>query len=194
MCTPDTAPILAQAPPVSAVSVDFAAIYREHFDFVWRTARRMLIPTKALDDVVQDVFLVIHRRLGEYDGRAPLRGWIYGITQRVVAAYRRRERRKEAPLTGTEIDDDGEERFISLAPPPNELVEQAESMALLERLLARLGPKKAEVFVLAHLEQLTVPEIAEGVGENLNTVYSRLRAARKELDELVVAHREGRLA
>lgn len=169
-----------------------AEIYRANIDFVWRSARRMRVPESSLDDVVQDVFVVVHRRLSDYDPGAPLRGWLYGVLKRVVADHKRRARRKDSPLSGSELDEDGEERFTSSAPSPTSLVERSEAVTLLDRLLAQLSAEKAEVLVLAHLEQLTVPEIAEGTGENLNTVYSRLRTARRELDELVRRHAEGR--
>lgn len=175
-------------PPESTQLLTFADIYHRHVDFVWRTARRMSVAPSSLDDVVQDVFVVVHRRLVEYDGRAPMRGWLYGITHRVVSDHRRTFRRKQAFLSGTETNEHGEERFASTAPPPSANAERAESIALLEGFLAQLTPEKAEVLVLAHLEQLTVPEIAEGIGVNLNTVYSRLRAARRELEELVTHH------
>lgn len=174
--------------PSAPSAAAFADIYRAHFDFVWRMARRLGIHTNSLDDVVQDVFLVVHRRFADYDPSAPIRGWLYGVTVRVVADHKRRSRRKDRPLVGTETNDYGEERFESVVPAPSTAAEQAESVALLEQLLGRLAPEKAEVLVLAHLEQLTVPEIAEGTGTNLNTVYSRLRAARREFDALVAAH------
>lgn len=183
-----TAREVERSTPQDTQKLTFADIYHLHVDFVWRTARRMGIAHSGLDDVVQDVFLVVHRRLDEYDGRTPMRGWLYGITHRVVADHRRSFRRKRAQLVGTETNERGEERFASTAPPPSADAERAESVALLERLLAQLSPEKAEVLVLAHLEQLTAPEIAEGIGVNLNTVYSRLRAARSELEALVTQH------
>ena len=55
-------------PPSMAAPLDFDALYEDHFGLVWRTARRLGVPPAAADDVVQDVFLVVHRRLGDNDG------------------------------------------------------------------------------------------------------------------------------
>jgi RNA polymerase sigma-70 factor (ECF subfamily) len=187
----DSLPAYLQGAPigVSASRPEFAEVYREHHDFVWRSARRERLLVNHADDVVQDVFVTVHRRLTDYDPAAPIRGWIYGIIRNVIASHKRRFRRKDAPLTGSEIDEAGEERFVSTAPSPAAQAEQSEAVVLLERLLSRLAPEKAEVLVLAHLEQMTVPEIAEGTGENINTIYSRLRTARRELDELLATER-----
>jgi RNA polymerase sigma-70 factor (ECF subfamily) len=71
-------------------------IYNEYFDFVWRNARRLGVPASAADDVVQEVFIVVQRRLSEFDGRTQIRSWIFGILVRVVGNYRRTFLRKEA--------------------------------------------------------------------------------------------------
>ena len=168
-----------------------AAIYEEHFDFVWRTAKRMRVPPRSLDDVVQDVFLVVHRRLEAFHGASSMRSWIYGIVRHTVADHRRRARRKDAPLVQAVTDDRGEERFASTMPPPDEAAAASESLSQLERMLASIAPEKAEVVMLTHLEGMSVPEIAECVGANVNTVYSRLRAGRQELAALAHASERG---
>lgn len=188
-----TTPGMGHPTVVTTPRKSIVEVYREHVDFVWRTARRMRVDDRSIDDVVQDVFVVVHRRLDAFDDRMSMRGWLYGVTQRVVSDHRRRARRKDAPIMGSEVDEQGEERFVSRFPAPHAAAEQSESIALLERLLQRLPAEKSEVLILAHLEQMTVPEIADCVGANVNTVYSRLRAARSELEELVRIHRERRL-
>jgi RNA polymerase sigma-70 factor (ECF subfamily) len=72
---------------------------------------------------------------------------------------------------------------------PLERAETADSVRLLDRLLRELGDDKREVFVLAHLEEMTTAEMAEVLGENTNTVYSRLRAARLEFEQALERHR-----
>ncbi len=165
-----------------AAPLDFEAVYEETVAMVWRSARRMGVPAASLEDVVQDVFLVVHRHLPEYDGRASARSWIYGIVVRVVADHRRRYRRKEAHNGPLGEGEGGEERFASSHPPPCAMAEQAEAVRLLDRLLMALDEDKREVLVLAQLEEMSVPEIAACLGANVNTIYSRLRAARHELE------------
>jgi RNA polymerase sigma-70 factor (ECF subfamily) len=162
---------------------DFEALYREHFRFVWRVVRRLGIDGQQVDDVVQDVFLVVHRRLGDFEGRSSAKTWLYGVVRRVVADHRRTLRRKpghETAATPAEGDPDtmlgGDEQS------PQASVEQAERVRLLHRLLGELDDDKREVFLLAELEGLTMAEIAEALDVNPNTIASRLRAARREFE------------
>jgi RNA polymerase sigma-70 factor, ECF subfamily len=173
-------------PPVSRgsagpCSVAFDDVYRESFAFVFRNVKRLGVHESAVDDVVQEVFMVVHRRLADYDGRAPIKAWVYGIVSRVVSDHRRRWRRK-ASLVEPPPED-----WASPAPPslePNRMAEQRERARLCLRLLDGLDDDKREVLVLVELEQMTVPEIAAAIGANINTVYSRLKAARREFAEL----------
>lgn len=158
-------------------------VYESCFDFVWRSARRMGVAEAAVDDVVQEVFLVAHRRLGDFEGRSSVKTWLFSILLRVVSDYRRTLRRKGglASLPEELRADDAE--------CPAERTEQREAVRLLHALLATLDDDKRAVFVLAELEQLTAPEIAEALGVNLNTVYSRLRAARRDFEKALERHR-----
>lgn len=161
------------------------AIYDAHFDFVWRSARRMGVAEAAVDDVVQEVFLVAHRRLTDFEGRSSIKTWLFGILLRVVADHRRRDRRKGglAPLPEA-LAADADESC------PAEQAQRRDRVRLLHSLLEQLDDEKRAVFVLAELEQLTAPEIAEALGGiKLNTVYSRLRVARKQFDEALARHR-----
>lgn len=162
----------------------FEAAYREHFAFVWRTARRMAVREAHVDDVVQDAFLVLYRKLSEYDGRTSMRGYLYGILVRVVADHRRRGRRKDAPVRSIDEDERGAERFAAESEGPDGHAERGEAVALLETLLAKLSAEHREVLVLSRLEEMSVPEIAECLGANVNTVYSRLRVASERFDAL----------
>lgn len=118
------------------------------------------------------MFLVVHRRLGDYDGRAPLRAWIYGICVRAAAAYRKRAHRRH-------------ERSEALLPdrstpaPQGRDVDVARARARLHAVLAELDAGKREVFVLYELEELSMREVAEVLDCPLQTAYSRLLAARK---------------
>jgi RNA polymerase sigma-70 factor, ECF subfamily len=169
-----------------AVQLDFEQVYDELFDFVYRNARRLGVPLSAADDVVQEVFLVVHRRLSEYDGRATLRGWVYGILANTVRDYRRRFRRKQAPLVATERDEQ-----LGSAPSgasPEQRTELKRDLELLMKLLDDLPEAQRELIVLADLEQMNVPEICQCIGGNSNTVHSRLRVARENLKAKLSRH------
>jgi RNA polymerase sigma-70 factor (ECF subfamily) len=162
-----------------------AAIYDEHFDFIWRNARRLGVPDAQADDVVQDVFIVVQRRIKDFDGRVPLRAWVFGILVRVVRDYRRSFRRKGSRCVPLE-EAAGSHGMSAAAsdPNPGELAERSERIRLLDTLLDRLDEGKRTVLVLSELEQWTLREIAEFMGSNINTVHSRLRAAKRDFERL----------
>lgn len=169
----------------------FDDVYEAEFAFVWRTLKRFGVRSASIDDATQDVFLVVHRKLESFDMQSSFRAWLYGIAVRVASDYRRRRRRKDAPCVGDPGDID--QRFSSSVPPPSAGAEQAEQVALLDALLSRLDDEKREVLVLSELEEMTVPEIAACTESNVNTIYSRLRAARREFEAAYQRHqlREG---
>jgi RNA polymerase sigma-70 factor (ECF subfamily) len=149
-----------------------SAIYSEHFEFVWRSLRRLGAPEHALEDATQDVFLVAARRLDEFEGRSSIRTWLFGIAMRVVRTQRRtawRHQRKVDALAAAVPEE------------PGDPIERRDAQRLLLALLGELDDDKRAVYVLAELEGMTVVEIAEGLGANVNTIYTRLRAARQQL-------------
>jgi RNA polymerase sigma-70 factor (ECF subfamily) len=160
---------------------DFDALYREQFRFVWRTVCRLGLQGSAVDDVVQEVFLVVHRRLGDFEGRSSPKTWLYGIVRRVVSDHRRTLRRRQslvvADAPAADLD-----AMACEEQGPEASAEQAERVRLLHRLLGELDDDKREVFILAELEGLTMAEIAEALDGNANTIASRLRAARREFE------------
>jgi RNA polymerase sigma-70 factor (ECF subfamily) len=159
-----------------------SAIYSEHFEFVWRSLRRLGAPEHALEDATQDVFLVAARRLDEFEGRSSIRTWLFGIAMRVVRTQRRtawRHQRKVDALAAAPRD------------APGDPIAQRDAQRLLVTLLAELDDDKRAVYVLAELEGMTVVEIAEGLGANVNTIYTRLRAARQQLHAAAAKLLEG---
>ena len=161
-----------------------AQIYDAHFDFVWRNARRLGVPEASADDVVQDVFVVIQRRLADFDGRTQLRVWIFGILVRVARDHRRSFRRKGARCVPLE-DEGGHATVVAEPQPtPSELTEHSERVRLLAALLDQLDEDKRTLLVLSELEQWTLREIAEFLGSNTNTVHSRLRAAKRAFEKV----------
>lgn len=169
------------APRARPAVPPFEQVYEEHFDFVWRSARRLGVADEALDDVAQEIFLVVHRKLGEFEGRSSLRTWLYAIARRVVSDHRRSARRKRphTPLPET---------LSSSATPHGDVVRQ-QAASILHAFLESLPDEQREVFVLAELEQMTAPEIADATSAPVNTVYSRLRLARQAFERCVTRHR-----
>lgn len=156
---------------------EFDAVYEQQFDLVWRTLRRLGVAHSALDDALQDVFLVVHRRLPQFEQRSSIRTWIFGITLRVASDYLRRGRRLQATTSDidAELRDEG-------ALDPLEQRARNEAVALLYAALAELDPDKRAAFVLAELEEMTLPEVALAVGANVNTVASRVKAGRRQFE------------
>jgi RNA polymerase sigma-70 factor, ECF subfamily len=173
----------AGSPAAPRAELRFEEIFRSYFDFVWGGLRRMGVPAASVDDAVQDVFLVVHRRQQDFEGRSSLKTWLYGIVLRVAHDHRRSLARaggEGQPLPPALADG---------RPGPQEAAARSEALRLLARLLGELDEEKRDVFVLADLEQLSAKEIAEIVGTNVNTVYSRLRAARRQFNEAVARSR-----
>jgi RNA polymerase sigma-70 factor (ECF subfamily) len=161
----------ASDPSASDAEGVFRAVFREHASSVWRALRRLGVREADVEDVAQEVFVVVHRRLPEFEGRSTLRTWLYGICVRAASDHRRRAHiRREQPSEGL-----AEER--QSAPQLAEL-ERAQARAWLDDALEGLDDDKRAVFVLYEIEELTMPEIAEALGCPLKTAYARLYAAR----------------
>jgi RNA polymerase sigma-70 factor, ECF subfamily len=177
------------APPnAMRVHPQFHAVYDDCFELAWRTARRLGVPAHAIEDVVQEVFFTVHRRLGDFEGRSSVKTWVYAIALHVVRHHRRSWIRKDAPCTTLPeglVDELPDRR----GPSPLQAAELRDEVRFLDDLLRTLDDEKREVFVLAYLEQQTAPEIAEILGENENTIYSRLRAAKSQFDQALGRHR-----
>lgn len=163
----------------------FAALYEAHFRAVWRMLRRLGVHDAHLDDAVQDVFVAAWRRASDFEGRSSERTWLLGIAVRVGSEYRRRRQK----LTEQIPEDLEAERADA---NPHAKSEQAEAVRRLHALLGQMDEAKREVFVLTELEQYTAPEIAEALELNVNTVYTRLRAARLEFNALLARARAER--
>jgi RNA polymerase sigma-70 factor (ECF subfamily) len=167
-------------PPCRALP-DFDTVYEDNFKFVWRAARRLGIDSADTDDVVQEVFVVAHRKLPEFEGRAQVKTWLFKILVRVVRHYFRALQRKpghRAARSLGDLDTLRDQRNRG----PMEAVERADAVRILDGILGRLDVEKREVFVLAEIEQLSSVEIADVLGTNVNTIYSRLRVARQEFE------------
>lgn len=178
--------VVPKSPAIAAPAPPFEAVYSTEFGFVWRNLRRLGVPEASLRDAAQDVFVVVLRRLPEFVGSAPLRSWLYSIVAHVARQYRRTLRRKGLGLT-----EDSSEVVDTRSPTPQRKAESRESLRTLIELLEGLDDDKREAFILSDLEEMTAPEIALALDVNLNTVYSRVRAARLELRAAFAARTAG---
>lgn len=169
----------------------FAEVYESCASLVWRNLRRLGVPESSLEDAAQDVFLVVHRRLPEFEGRSSLRTWIFGIVLRVAARHRRKARGlavRETAIPG-EL---GEALTAPVHEGPFERTLHRQANQLLHRVLERLDEERRALLIMVDLEQTSVAEAAEALEINLNTAYSRLRAARRAFEaELGVLLGEG---
>ncbi|WP_437938731.1 RNA polymerase sigma factor [Sorangium sp. So ce341] len=179
-------------PPVSeraAGELTVEALYDAYADYVYRSLRRLGVVEANLPDALQEVFVVVHRRLGEFHAHAYVKQWLFVIALRIARNYRRtlvrRRPEREALAAGVDPDSLAAERSDG----PFERAAQAEEIRLFYALLETLDDDKREVFVLAELEQMSVPEIADTLSLNVNTVYSRLRAARQAFERALSRRR-----
>lgn len=173
---------LVGARALCSLHVDVAEAFREHHPFVYRVLLCTGVPRTALEDAVQDVFLTVHRRRRDYDGRAPLRHWIYGIARGVGRNHGRKARgraRRQAELV--------EMPALSQAAEQESSLLRRQALELVDAFLRALNPDQREVFVLVHVEGMTAPEVAAMTCVSVNTVYSRLRLARARFEEIVAA-------
>lgn len=152
---------------------EFERVYEDHFEFVWRSLRRLGVPQPALEDAVQEVFLVVHRQLAKFEGRSSLRTWLFGIAVHVARKACRDPIRRHAEEFSEQVTDPR---------TPQDEAARREKIRLLYAILNELDADKREVFVLCELEQMSAPEVTEVLGIPLNTVYSRLRTARFDFD------------
>jgi RNA polymerase sigma factor (sigma-70 family) len=157
--------------PSSAGAVPLAELFDAHCGFVWRSLRHLGVDEAALDDAVQDVFVIAYRRWSTFRGDSTPRTWLFGIARRVAWRHRR----------AAHVHASRQVASAHAPEPAHEPFERVHAIQSLARLLGGLDRDKRAVFVLAELEGLTAPEVSEALGIPLGTAYSRLRAAWRTL-------------
>jgi RNA polymerase sigma-70 factor, ECF subfamily len=170
-------------PPVdeAVLRPSFEEVYVQTSRFVLNKARRLGVEDSLLDDVMQEVFVAVYRRLNDFEGRSSVKTWVSGILVKLVQNYRRTQRRKGGAhaVSSTVVDPD------EIADPradPNAFAKRTHARQALRKLLEDLTEEKALVFVMVELEGMTVPEVAQLMGANVNTIASRLRVARSDFN------------
>lgn len=158
----------------------FRELFRRHRADVARLAYRMLGPTTDLEDVVQEVFLQVHKSLGDFRGQAKFSTWLHRVTVNVVLMNRRAARSRPvfAPESSAEYELEANSR-------PDEEAARLRRLEAFRRVLDRLPEKKRTVFVLHEIEGLAPADIAQIVDAPVLTVRTRLFYARREICELM---------
>lgn len=161
------------------------ALYRQSFDRIYRLVCRYGIPAADVEDIVQQTFVIAHRRLGETDDIRNLGAWLCGIAARVASDHFkwRRVRRIKRGLVEAAF---GVAR--SEPPSPRGSVESLEAQRLVGEVLARMSPKLRDVLVLTDIDGNEVGEVADILGAPVNTVRSRRQRARAQFAELWQRH------
>jgi len=167
---------VAAPSPLPEDSLTFDQVYERYLPFVWRSLAALGVPESRLEDAVQDVFVAVHGGLAGFAGRSRITTWLYGIARHVAHEHIRRRVRERRDA------DELAQLPRPVVETPEEEARAAESRRLLADLLARLEPAKREVFALVEIEQIPVKEVAAMLDLNENTVWSRLRLARREFE------------
>lgn len=160
-------------------------LYAEHVTMVWRGLRRLGVQEASIEDAVQDVFLVAHRRLADFQGRSSIKTWLYGIVLRVAKDHRRAQARQAHKV----------ERLAQLlsvspegAPTPVGEAERREANQALHAILAELDEDEREVLILVDLEELPVREAAAVLNLHVRTCQRRLQAAHAAFEKQLARH------
>jgi RNA polymerase sigma-70 factor (ECF subfamily) len=149
-------------------------IYQRHADFAWRTLRRLGVSEGEASDAVQDVFLVVHEKLGQFEGRSSMTTWLFTICRTVARQRRRLAQQARAVDSEASVEDE-----LDLRADVARAAEHNERLALLEAILSGLEVGQKNVFILFEIEKMTGEEISSALSIPLGTVYSRLQLARK---------------
>jgi len=164
-----------QAEPPTGTA-QFEQIFRECAPYVWRLLGRLGVPASDVPDVAQEVFLVVHRRLPDFEGRSSVRTWIYSICVFVVRDSNRKRlrRREQVQMELPDLRAGNEDA-------PDAALQRRHARQMVSEALSELSEEQREAFVLYELEELPITEIAQLLECPQSTVYSRLSVARRAL-------------
>lgn len=177
------APVSPANPLGARLGASFDEVYRQTFPMVVRSLRRLGVPASELEDAAQEVFVIVHGHLAEFEGRSQISTWVYGIACNVARNLRRKNGRRQdidAQLGAVEAACSellGAEP-VARGPSPLAALESSQARALVESLLQRLDADKREVFVSVDLEGMEISAVADALQVHLSTVQYRLREAR----------------
>jgi RNA polymerase sigma-70 factor (ECF subfamily) len=168
--------LIRSPPPGPAPRGDCLETFERELDYLFGTLQRLGARSGDAEDLLQEVFVVLHRNWPTLDTTRSLRPWLFGVAFRVVRTHRRR-RAREAPYAELELEDG--------APTPEAWLQGQESMALLSAALEAVPPSRRSVVIKHDLEGLSVIDIARQLSMTKFGVYARLYKGRKELASAV---------
>jgi RNA polymerase sigma-70 factor (ECF subfamily) len=154
--------------------LEFARIVRQYEQRVRRVLRGRGVAERDLPDAQQDVFLVVHRKLAQFERRSSLATWLHRIALNVASEHRRRARnRHEQPSDLLQLE--------RSAGDPHDALEARHALSRVQRALAALSEPQRDVFLLHEVAGLSMHEVAAQLAIPLKTAFSRLYAARRAL-------------
>jgi RNA polymerase sigma-70 factor (ECF subfamily) len=159
----------------------FKEIYETWFDDVVRWLYALGVPKSETEDLAQEIFLVVRRKLADFDG-GNLAGWLYRISQLTVRDHRRRSWFRNLVLRRQEID---LTKVPHAAQGPAQSYEEAETRRRFQTLVGKMSEKLRTTFVLFEIDGYSGEEIARIQDIPLGTVWTRLHKARKQFWKLV---------
>jgi len=168
--------VAGEKPPLQEESLSFRAIYVRWYDQVSHWINAMGGPEADREDLVQEVFVVVHRRLPYFDGNN-LPGWLYQIARRRVRDFRRLLWVKHLLFGSVSLP----EHLADQRASATEIMETQQKSATLDRLLSKLNDSERSALVLFEVEGYSGAEIAQIQGVSLNTVWARIYKARRKL-------------
>ena len=175
-----TQPAANTAPAPGAELPRLEQVYREHADYVWRLLRSLGVPEVHQEDAFHEVFLVVHRRLHQFDARASLQTWLFGIARNVfLEQYRaRKEERRALP----EGEGESEElELVDTAPTPDAVLLGQEAERVLTEALTYVGEPRKSALLLRLDHGLAYEDIAEVMGWSVAKVKNEIHRARLQL-------------
>ncbi|MFK7989978.1 MAG: RNA polymerase sigma factor [Sandaracinaceae bacterium] len=171
------APVEGTAKARDSAREELAQIYEAELDYVWRTLARLGVRDADCADAAHEVFLVVHRRLPDFDRSRPVRPWLFGIAYRVALGMRRRASGNEVLGAATDTP--------SSARGPEDRAAMGQRWQLALRALDMIPLERRTVFIMHLVDGISVVEIARVLEIPLNTAYSRLRLAKVDFDRAV---------
>jgi RNA polymerase sigma-70 factor (ECF subfamily) len=179
-----------RGPSKASRDVDFEQVYRKQVGFVWRSLRGLGVPDAGLEDATHEVFLVLHRRWGDWDGQSRMTTWLYGIATGVARNHRRGLLRAERKLAAVREQSPADPADSGVHENPGRALDRKQAAQLVEDFVEQLDAEKRRVFELCEIEGLTAPDAARCLGLNVNTLGSRLRRVRAQFQQYVADLRE----
>ena len=177
---------MTKADAVCGPRADFRTVFRTHYRFVRVTLRRLGVRENELDDVAQDIFVIVYRKLDTFRSEGSMELWLFGICLRVASRHRRLARHRVQSQEEEPIE------VIDGSPLPDDHAEVEQARRLVLTALDAVDPQRRAVFVMHDLNEFSATEIAETLSIPLGTVYSTIRVAREEFRQAVTrlrAHR-----